>query len=84
MWNRILSMQTVQIVLEEELLSAADRAARKSKVNRSALVRQALREYLQKLHLREQERRDREGYERHPDTPGELGVWERVAVWPKE
>ncbi len=82
MWNKVLSMRTVQIVLDEELLGVADRVARKSKVSRSALVRQALREYLQKLHLREQERRDREGYERYPDTPGELDAWERVAVWP--
>jgi metal-responsive CopG/Arc/MetJ family transcriptional regulator len=77
-------MRTIQIVLEEELLRAADRAAREVKVNRSALVRQALREYLNKLQLRQQERRDREGYQRYPDTPGELAVWERVAAWPEK
>jgi predicted transcriptional regulator len=65
------------------LLRAADRLARKAKVNRSALMRDALRDYLKKLHYQELERRDREGYEKHPDT-GELAVWEGVAAWPED
>ena len=77
-------METVQIVLDAELLKAADRAARQNKVNRSALVRDALREYLKKLHYGELERRDREGYERVPDTVGDLAVWEGVAAWPED
>jgi metal-responsive CopG/Arc/MetJ family transcriptional regulator len=76
-------METIQVVLDKELLRATDRAAKRTRQNRSALVRQALREYLKKTHYRELERRDREGYERHPDT-GELAVWEEVAAWPEE
>jgi metal-responsive CopG/Arc/MetJ family transcriptional regulator len=76
-------METVQIVLDAELLRAADRAAKQSKVNRSALIREALKEHLKKLHYQELERRDREGYESHPDT-GELAIWEGVAAWPVE
>ena len=67
-------METVQIVIDAELLKAADRAARQNKVNRSALVRDALREYLKNLHYGELEQRDREGYEREPDTVGDLAV----------
>jgi metal-responsive CopG/Arc/MetJ family transcriptional regulator len=77
-------METVQIVLEKQLLRAADRAARRSKTSRSALVRDALREYLGRMEQRERERRDREGYERHPEQPGELSVWEKVAAWPED
>ncbi len=76
-------METVQIVLDAELLKAADRAAKQTKVNRSALIREALREYLERLHFQELERRDREGYESQPDT-GDLAVWEGVATWPVE
>jgi metal-responsive CopG/Arc/MetJ family transcriptional regulator len=36
-------METVQIVLDKKLLRAADQAARRTKRNRSALVRDALR-----------------------------------------
>ncbi len=76
-------METIQVVLDEDLLRAADRAAKRTKVNRSALVRQALREYLKKMHYQELERRDRKGYEKRPDTD-ELTAWEGVAAWPGE
>jgi metal-responsive CopG/Arc/MetJ family transcriptional regulator len=75
-------MQTIQVVLGEELLRAADRAARRTKVNRSALIREALRQHLKRLEVREKERRDREGYERYPDH--EFGGWEKVAAWPED
>jgi len=77
-------MQTIQVVLERDLLRAADRAARKNKVNRSALIRQALREHLRRIHGREREKRDREGYSRHPENPSEFADWDRVAAWPDE
>jgi metal-responsive CopG/Arc/MetJ family transcriptional regulator len=76
-------MQTVQIVLDETLLLAADQAAQKRRVNRSALFREALRVYLRQMSIREKEEQDRAGYELHPDGPGELDIWERVAVWPE-
>ena len=77
-------METVQIVLEKELLSAADRAARRAKVNRSQLVRQALREHLRRLELRASEDRDREGYARNPAVRSEPQLWEAEAAWPTE
>jgi metal-responsive CopG/Arc/MetJ family transcriptional regulator len=54
-------METVQIVLDKRLLQATDRAARRLKRNRSALVREALREHLRRLEVRTREERDREG-----------------------
>ncbi len=77
-------MQTIQVVLDEPLLKAADRAARQARVNRSALVRQALRSYLRLLEIHERERLDREGYERRPDTADGLDLWEQAASWPDE
>lgn len=77
-------MQTIQVVLEEDLLRAADRTARRHKVNRSALVRAALRDYLERLETREMELRDRAGYQRYPDLLDDLAVWEQAAVWPDE
>jgi len=84
MWSMIHSMETIQIVLDEDLLRAADRAAKRLDINRSALVREALRRYLKTLHHELLERRDREGYERFPDTEPDLSVWEGVASWPEE
>ena len=71
------------MVLDEDLLHAAARAAKRTKVNRSALVREALRGHLKKIHYQDLEQRDREGYEKQPET-GEVAAWEGVAVWPAE
>ncbi len=76
-------METIQVVLGSTLLRATDGAARRARVNRSALVREALREYLKRLETRELEARDRAGYEEHPDVCTEAADWERVAAWPK-
>lgn len=77
-------MPTIQIVMDEELLRAADGAARKHRMNRSALIRDALRNHLSRLAALELERRDREGYEARPDEAAEANRWEGVAEWPRE
>jgi len=77
-------METVQIVLDKDLLEAADRAARRIKLNRSALVREALREHLLRLEARSREERDREGYSRLPQALHESRLWEGEAAWPAE
>lgn len=82
MLNNIHMMKAVQIVLDDELLRAVDREARRSKSNRSALVRTALREHLKGRRIRELEARHRAGYLRSPAT--EFDVWDRVAAWPDE
>ena len=77
-------MEIVQIVLDKKLLRAADQAARRTKRNRSALVRDALREHLRRLAIRDLEDRDRAGYSRQRQTQDEAGAWEGEAVWPAE
>ena len=76
-------METIQVVLGSALLRATDGAARRARVNRSALVREALREHLKRGKMRELEARDRAGYEKHPDDSAEAADWERVAAWPE-
>jgi len=75
-------METIQVVLDTTLLRATNGAARRARVNRSALVRDALREHLRRLKTRELEERDRKGYLEHPDDSNEIADWERVATWP--
>jgi len=77
-------METIQVVLDKKLLLATDRAARKMKANRSALVRDALREHLRRLEMRAKENRDREGFERMPQAASETKLWEGEAAWPEE
>jgi len=82
--EHVTTMETVQIVLDKKLLQATDRAARRTKRNRSALVRDALREHLRKLEVRVLEERDREGYSAHAPAESESNLWEAEAAWPPE
>ena len=77
-------METIQVVLDKELLQAADSAARQTKQNRSALIREALRRHLRHLEIRRLEERDREGYLKYPQRIEEALLWERAAAWPEK
>ena len=84
MWNRLHNMETIQVVLDKKLLNATDQAARQTKRNRSALVRDALREHLRRLEAHAREERDRQGYSTRPETAEKENVWEAEAVWPAQ
>ena len=77
-------METIQIVLDAKLLRATEVAARRTKLNRSALIREALRAHLKNLAVRERELRDRKGYEACLRDSGDLSGWEAEAIWPEE
>jgi Arc/MetJ-type ribon-helix-helix transcriptional regulator len=77
-------MEIVQIVLDKKLLQAADQAVRRARSNRSALVRDALREYLRRLEIRDKEERDRQGYSNRPQAKDQAMAWEAEAAWPPE
>ena len=77
-------METIQIVLDAKLLRAADIAARRQQVNRSALIRQALREHLRRLREVDLEERDRRGYQAQPQRLEEYLPWEETAAWPED
>ncbi|HTD52461.1 MAG TPA: CopG family transcriptional regulator [Thermoanaerobaculia bacterium] len=74
-------MKTVQMTLDEALVDAVDRAAKKLGTSRSAFTRRALREALEKAHVRSLEKKHRAGYERHPVKRDEVGIWETEQVW---
>lgn len=77
-------METIQVVLDTKLLKAADVAAKRQKVNRSALIRQALQEHLRRLRVLELEERDRRGYQARPQRREEYLPWEEIASWPED
>ncbi len=84
LWTRLHNMETIQVVLEKDLLEAADRAVKRLKTNRSALFRDALRAHLKRIDVLRREERDREGYARYPDRLDQPGVWDQVADWPED
>lgn len=77
-------METIQVVLDLKLLQATDRAARRMKRNRSALIRDALQAHLRNLEIRTLEERDRKGYSKHAGAQDDSVVWEAEAAWPAE
>ena len=76
-------METIQVVLDTKLLKATDVAAKRQKVNRSALIRHALRQHLKRLHDLELEEQDRRGYLARPQREEEFRPWEDAAAWPE-
>jgi metal-responsive CopG/Arc/MetJ family transcriptional regulator len=77
-------MRTIQVVLDEKLLKAADLTALRRKVNRSMLIREALREHLKRARVQELEDRERRGYLAHPVQDKESRFWEAEAAWPED
>ena len=69
-------MRTVQMTLDEGLVDAVDRMAKKLGTTRSGFTREALRAALVRSKERAMERKHREGYLRKPPKPGEFQVWE--------
>lgn len=75
-------METIQVVLDSKLLRATDVAAQRTKLNRSALIREALRAHLKSLEIRERELCDRKGYAPGRGDSGDLSGWEAEAILP--
>ncbi|HEV2064913.1 MAG TPA: CopG family transcriptional regulator [Thermoanaerobaculia bacterium] len=76
-------MKTVQMTLDEDLVEAVDRVARKLGKSRSAFAREALREALARVQGKAQEAKHRAGYARKPVRRGEFSLWESEQVWPE-
>jgi metal-responsive CopG/Arc/MetJ family transcriptional regulator len=77
-------MHTIQVVIDEKLLKATDSVARRKKVNRSSLIRSALRDHLKRLRDAELVERDRRGYLAKPQREEEYQPWEEIAAWPED
>jgi metal-responsive CopG/Arc/MetJ family transcriptional regulator len=77
-------MQTIQVVIDEKLLRKADKFVKRSKGNRSALIREALEGHLRRIEIREMVEQDRRGYLAKPQDAKEIADLEAVSVWPED
>lgn len=75
-------MRTVQMTLDEKLVDAVDRAARRLGTTRSGFARMALRRALDRLREEAREAAQRAGYRRKPVRRGEFDGWETHQAWP--
>ena len=74
-------MRTVQMTLDENLVVAVDKAAKRIGTTRSAFTRDALRTAIKNIRVKELEQKQREGYTRKPVKHGEFSIWQDEQVW---
>ena len=74
-------MKTVQMTLDEDLVAAVDKVAKKLKTTRSAFTRRALRDAVKQVNVNALEEKHKKGYKRHPVSRTEFGDWEAEQVW---
>lgn len=79
-------MRVIQVPMDDKLLKAVNRRAKLRRTTRSALIREACQQHLQKLNEEELDRQYVEGYRQKPESPawGKLGEKMALEVWGKE
>lgn len=74
-------MRTIQMTLDDDLVTAVDRIVKRLKTTRSAFARIALRDAIANVKMKQLEEKHRQGYERSPVKPSEFSVWEEEQDW---
>jgi len=74
-------MKTIQLTIDETLLTAVDEAIKALNTTRSAFIQEALSLALQRCKIAQFEQEHAEGYARRPVEPGEFDMWEVEQVW---
>jgi metal-responsive CopG/Arc/MetJ family transcriptional regulator len=74
-------MKTIEVEIEESLLSDVEQATRALDMTREEFVRRALERALQQQEIIALEQRHARGYENSPQTEDEIGEWETEQVW---
>lgn len=76
-----VTMKNVQVTIDEDTLMQVDRAGRPFGLNRSAIVRQALRDWLHRRAVETFEREWIAALERRPDEASRAETWRGVQAW---
>jgi Arc/MetJ family transcription regulator len=74
-------MRTVQMTLDDDLVSAVDNIVKKLNTTRSAFARKALKDAVRQVNITMLEKRHKKGYELYPVSKNEFSVWESEQEW---
>ncbi len=74
-------MRTVQMTLDDELVSEVDNIVKKLKTTRSAFARKALKDAIRQANITMLEKKHKKGYERCPACKTEFSDWESEQEW---
>jgi len=72
------------MTLDDELVETVDELVKELKTTRSAFARDALREAVDRFHVKCLEQEHRNGYELYPVSKDEFSVWEKEQNWGSE
>jgi hypothetical protein len=78
---KYIHMKTIQMTIDERLLTLVDKMSRASKTTRSAFIRDALEAKIERERIQEKELRHADGYARKPVVAGEFEVWLNEQDW---
>jgi len=74
-------MRTIQMTLDDELVTAVDTVVKKLKTTRSAFTRKALKDAIKQVNIDMLEKKHKKGYECYPVGKTEFSVWEPEQEW---
>ncbi len=80
----ITMVKPIQILMDEKLVAAVDREAKRRRSNRSNIVRAALSAFLADSRRRVLEEQYRRGYETQPQRRDEYELWEGIQAGPAD
>lgn len=74
-------MKNIQISFDENLLESVDRIAANSGTSRSAIVREAIKQWVRQKEIREFEREWINKLKEHPDDLEHSDEWMKIQQW---
>ncbi|MSP62908.1 MAG: ribbon-helix-helix protein, CopG family [Myxococcales bacterium] len=77
-------MKAVQILMDDELIRGVDREAKRTRSDRSKLIRAVLEKHLAEVRRKQREEQHVRGYQKHPPDRDEAAAWEAIQTWPEE
>jgi metal-responsive CopG/Arc/MetJ family transcriptional regulator len=69
------------MTLDDDLVDAVDKIAKKLEMTRSAFTRQALRNAITQVKIKQLENKHKRGYEKKPVSKSEFSIWESEQEW---
>jgi len=72
------------MTFDDDLVESVDNIVRELKTTRSAFTRQALKQAIATLSIKQKEENHRKGYKLHPVAKDEFGFWESEQEWGDE
>jgi metal-responsive CopG/Arc/MetJ family transcriptional regulator len=77
-------MKTVQMTLDEDLVTKVDGVVKRLRTTRSAFTRDALWTAIRQVRVKELEDKHRQGYRSKPIAPEEFSSWDSEQKWGDE